>query len=124
MGSGGIDILLVLILALLSPPAADVLSRAGQATASPSPGLQSGAQAEASDSYSDATNDEESAEMSLSPAIPIPAITWNSSLNRRFGKSMALNLGYRYFKDDYNNAPDYTWDVKQQGPAIGYTWAF
>ena len=37
---------------------------------------------------------------------------------------MALNLGYRYIKDDYNNAPDYTWDVKQQGPAIGYTWAF
>ncbi len=37
---------------------------------------------------------------------------------------MALNLGYRYFKDDYNNAPNYTWDVKQQGPAIGYTCAF
>lgn len=44
--------------------------------------------------------------------------------NRRFGKSMALNLGYRYLKDDYDNLPTYSWDVEQQGPVVGYTWAF
>ncbi len=44
--------------------------------------------------------------------------------NRRFGKNKALVLGYRYLEDDYDNAPEYTWDVKQQGPVIGYTWAF
>jgi len=37
---------------------------------------------------------------------------------------MAVNLGYRYYKNDYDNAPTYTWDMKQQGPAVGYTWAF
>jgi len=44
--------------------------------------------------------------------------------NRRFGESMALNLGYRYMKDDYNNTGVYGWDIVQQGPVIGYTWVF
>jgi hypothetical protein len=44
--------------------------------------------------------------------------------NRRFGKSMALNLGYRYFVDDYDNLPTYAWDMTQEGPVIGYTWSF
>jgi hypothetical protein len=44
--------------------------------------------------------------------------------NRRFGETMALNLGYRYLRDDYNNAGVYAWDMTQQGPVIGYTWVF
>lgn len=44
--------------------------------------------------------------------------------NRRFGKNKALNLGYRYFEDDYDNSPTYAWDMKQEGPVIGYTWSF
>ena len=44
--------------------------------------------------------------------------------NRRFGETMALNLGYRYMKDDYNNAGVYAWDMVQQGPVVGYTWVF
>ena len=54
----------VLVLGLLSQAAADDRPRAGQVTDSPSPGLPSGAQADASDSNSDATNDEESEEKS------------------------------------------------------------
>ena len=45
-------------------------------------------------------------------------------LNRRIRQTMALNFGYRYFRDDYDNGVDFRWDVKQQGPVIGYTWAF
>ena len=47
--------------------------------------------------------------------------------NRRFGKSMALNLGYRYFENEYKNengSPAYTWDIKMSGPIVGYTWQF
>jgi len=48
--------------------------------------------------------------------------------NRRIGKTMAVNLGYRYFRDDYDNKKagldNFVWDVKQTGPVIGYTWAF
>jgi len=44
--------------------------------------------------------------------------------NRRIRKTMAVNLGYRYYKNDYDNAPTYTWDMEQQGPVVGYTWAF
>jgi len=44
--------------------------------------------------------------------------------NRRIGKTMLLNLGYRYLNNDYDNLPTYSWDVKQQGPVVGYTWAF
>jgi hypothetical protein len=44
--------------------------------------------------------------------------------NRRFGESMALNLGYRYLKDDYSNPGVYGWDMVQQGPVVGYTWVF
>ncbi len=51
---------------------------------------------------------------------------WNMELffNRRFGKNMALILGYRYMVDDFNDVGVYTWDVTQQGPVIGYSWAF
>ena len=44
--------------------------------------------------------------------------------SRRFGKNRALNLGYRYLEDEYDNSPTYAWDMKQQGPVIGYTWSF
>jgi hypothetical protein len=44
--------------------------------------------------------------------------------NRRFGETMALNLGYRYMSVDYNNDGVYGWDMVQQGPVIGYTWVF
>jgi hypothetical protein len=37
---------------------------------------------------------------------------------------MALDLGYRYFQDDYNKQGVYRWDVTQQGPIVGYTWVF
>lgn len=45
-------------------------------------------------------------------------------VNRRFGTNMALNVGYRYFKDDYDDTPSYGWDIEQTGPVVGYTWAF
>ena len=45
-------------------------------------------------------------------------------LNRRFGKRMALNLGYRYYEVDYDNLPSYAWDMTQSGPVVGYTWVF
>ena len=44
--------------------------------------------------------------------------------NRRIGETMALNVGYRYLKDDYSNDGVYGWDMVQQGPVIGYTWTF
>jgi len=44
--------------------------------------------------------------------------------NRRFGENMALNLGYRYLRDDYSNEGVYAWDMVQQGPVVGYTWVF
>ena len=44
--------------------------------------------------------------------------------NRRFGANKALNLGYRYFVDDYDNLPTYAWDITQDGPVLGFTWAF
>jgi hypothetical protein len=44
--------------------------------------------------------------------------------NRRFGKSMALNLGYRYFKNEYKNTGEFDWDMVMSGPIIGYTWQF
>jgi hypothetical protein len=52
--------------------------------------------------------------------------SWNSSIffNRRFGDNKMLNLGYRYLVDDYVNAGIYGWDVTQDGPVVGFTWAF
>jgi len=44
--------------------------------------------------------------------------------SRRFGPNRSLNLGYRYFVVDYDNLPSYAWDMTQDGPIIGYTWAF
>ncbi len=48
--------------------------------------------------------------------------------NRRIGKTMAVNLGYRYFKNNFSNGEkglnNFTWDVRQSGPVLGYTWAF
>ena len=44
--------------------------------------------------------------------------------NRRFGANKSLNLGYRYYEDDYDNLPSYAWDMTQDGPIVGYTWVF
>ena len=51
---------------------------------------------------------------------------WNVSIfvNRRFGDNKALNLGYRYMDNDYNDPGNYRWDVTQDGLVIGYTWIF
>ena len=51
---------------------------------------------------------------------------WNVSIffNRRFGDNKALNLGYRYMDNDYNDTGNFRWDVTQDGPVIGYTWIF
>ena len=54
--------------------------------------------------------------------------SWNTSIffNRRVGQkgNKLLNLGYRYFVDDYNNEGTYRWDVTQNGPVVGFTWVF
>jgi hypothetical protein len=54
--------------------------------------------------------------------------SWNTSIffNRRVGKkgNKALNLGYRYFVDDFVESGVYAWDVTQDGPVIGFTWVF
>jgi hypothetical protein len=51
---------------------------------------------------------------------------WNTEIyfNRRFGDNKALNLGYRYMDDDFEEPGVYGWDVAQDGPVIGYTWKF
>ncbi len=43
---------------------------------------------------------------------------------RRVGKNKSLNVGYRYFEDDYDNTPKYAWDIEQTGPKLGFTWSF
>jgi hypothetical protein len=43
------------------------------------------------------------------------------TFNRRFGDNKALNLGYKYFVDDYDNLPPYAWDITQDGPIVGFT---
>ncbi len=52
--------------------------------------------------------------------------SWNTAIVffRRIGDTMSLNLGYRYFVDDFEETGVYGWDVTQQGPVIGYTWKF
>jgi len=52
--------------------------------------------------------------------------SWNTSIffNRRFGENKALNLGYRYFVDDFDDTGVYHWDVTQDGPVLGFTWVF
>ncbi|MGA0336597.1 MAG: hypothetical protein ACO3LD_10120, partial [Luminiphilus sp.] len=54
--------------------------------------------------------------------------SWNTSIffNRRMGEkgNKALNLGYRYFVDDFVESGVYGWDVTQNGPVIGFTWEF
>ena len=52
--------------------------------------------------------------------------SYNASVmfNRRFGPGKALNLGYRYFVDDYENLLSYAWDITPDGPLLGFTWAF
>ena len=52
------------------------------------------------------------------------SINTSVMFNRRFGQTMSLNLGYRYFEDDYDNLPSYAWDMTQEGPIVGYTWVF
>jgi len=57
--------------------------------------------------------------------------SWNGIVvfNRRFGETMALNLGYRYFSNEYKKGTageegSYLWDIKMSGPMVGYTWQF
>jgi hypothetical protein len=57
--------------------------------------------------------------------------SWNGIVmfNRRFGETMALNLGYRYFANEYKtgsgaDSDRYLWDMKMSGPIVGYTWQF
>ncbi len=55
--------------------------------------------------------------------------SWNAIgfMKRRIGKTMALNLGYRYYKDEYatgSGLDRYLWDMKMTGPVVGYTWQF
>ena len=45
-------------------------------------------------------------------------------VNRRFGPNKWLNLGYRYFVDHYDSLPSYAWGITQEGPILGFTWAF
>jgi len=56
---------------------------------------------------------------------------WNVVLlfNRGFRDTQYLNLGWRWFDDDYDNGTFgsddyYRWNVLQSGPVIGYTWTF
>ncbi|MEM8768651.1 MAG: hypothetical protein AAGE43_14475 [Pseudomonadota bacterium] len=44
--------------------------------------------------------------------------------NRKIRKTMMLNLGYKFMESDYDGFPSYRWDVRQQGPVVGYTWSF
>ena len=49
------------------------------------------------------------------------------AFNRRFGQSMLLNLGWRYYDVDYVSGSGLTlfkWDVAHSGPAIGWSWLF
>ena len=43
--------------------------------------------------------------------------------SRRIGSNKELNLGYRYFENDFSSST-YGWDVTQDGPLIGFTWNF
>ncbi len=45
-------------------------------------------------------------------------------LNRKFGETMLLNLGYKYLDTEYDDAPVYLWDARMQGFVVGYTWSF
>jgi hypothetical protein len=51
--------------------------------------------------------------------------SWNAQaiFNRRFGKSMALNIGYRYYTDEYKT-DSFLWDMDISGAILGYTWQF
>ena len=57
--------------------------------------------------------------------------SWNATVffSRRFGQrdNMALNLGYRYYTDDFETGSGlsfYAWDMDMTGPVVGYTWRF
>lgn len=52
------------------------------------------------------------------------SINTSVMFNRRFGERKSLNIGYRYFEDDYDNLPTYAWDMTQSGPIVGFTWVF
>lgn len=41
----------------------------------------------------------------------------------RIDVNRSLNLGYRYFVADFENLPSYAWDITQDGPVVGLTWA-
>ena len=49
--------------------------------------------------------------------------SYNASVmfNRRFGPNKSLNLGYRYFVNDYDNSPSYAGDITQEGLIFGGT---
>ena len=46
-------------------------------------------------------------------------------VNRRVGKkgNKTLIMGYRYLENDYHET-GYSWDVYQNGPVFGFSWAF
>jgi hypothetical protein len=47
--------------------------------------------------------------------------------NRRIGRNMALNLGYRHYTVDYVEGSGlslFAWDAVMSGPVVGYTWEF
>ena len=54
--------------------------------------------------------------------------SWNTSIffNRSVGKkgNKMVNLGYRYFVDDFVESGVYGWDITQNGPVVGFTWVF
>ncbi len=55
------------------------------------------------------------------------SVNASAFFNRRIGQSMSLNLGYRYYTDEYQEGSDsslYDWDMDMSGPVIGYTWVF
>ena len=49
--------------------------------------------------------------------------SWSFFLNRKFGKTMMLNLGYKYLDTDFESDV-YVWDARMQGFVVGYTWSF
>lgn len=52
------------------------------------------------------------------------SINTSVMFHRRFGERKSLDLGFRYFEDDFDNLPSYAWDITQSGPVVGYTWVF
>ena len=49
--------------------------------------------------------------------------SWSLFVNRKFGKTMMLNVGYKYLDTDFESST-YVWDARMQGLVVGYTWSF